>query len=376
MNEPRIPFQAPTMPASEAIDLYFSKSRGERYFSNGGPCAQLLEERIAERVGSRHAIVVNNATTGLIVSARAAFARRRRDGFVILPSFTFAATVTAVLWAGYEPLFCDVDAANLHMEPNCLGTLLRNYGGSVAGVLACSTFGVAPPAETSAAWESLCESSGVPLLVDSAAGFGSLFPSGKPLGNQGMAEVFSFHATKPFAMGEGGAVTTNDDELAAEIRMLINFGFDASRSVAGLPGINGKIPEILCAIGLAVNDGFDSVLATRRRLAARMVRGLTGSGALSQANLLDAAVQFVPIVVEADRRPHVLAALEGARIQVRTYFDPALHQMPAFCRYPHGSLSTTDDLTRRVVSLPFANEMSDEHADEVVDTVCRVLAGS
>ena len=373
MTSLRIPFQRPTMPNMESALNYFSRSLEARYFSNGGPCAQLFEVAVAERAGTQHAVLVNNATSGLMVAARALFARRRPDGYVIVPSFTFAATAAALEWAGYEPLFCDIDPLNLHLDPAALRNALVLFGDRIAGVLACSTFGVAPPLGVSTAWEELCSQAGVPLLVDSAAGFGSTFESGVSLGRQGNAEVFSFHATKPFAIGEGGAVTSNDGDLVAEIRRLINFGFDDQRVVSGAVGINAKMPEILCAIGLAAMEEFDSVLNVRRSLSLRIVEGL-GLDASIQPNLTRAAVQFVPILVDASRRVELLSHLAEAGIEARLYFDPPLHMMPSFSRHACGPLQGTNLVAGRVVSLPMFNDMTTEQADEIISIVGRTLS--
>ena len=369
VNAVCVPFQRPTMPDSRAIDRYFDRARDAHFYSNGGPCALELQRRVEIRIGGGHAILVNNATSGLMITARAVFGRQRSSGYVVVPSFTFAATATALLWAGYEPLFCDVDPEGLHMDPDALSSLLRQYGDSVAGILACSTFGVAPRREVAFAWEAVSRRFGVPLIVDSAAGFGSENEAGSVLGHQGVAEVFSFHATKPFAVGEGGVITTDDANLAKEIRSLINFGFNAERVIVGPAGINAKMPEILCAIGLAVDDEFDTVLETRRGLAKEMATRLTRLGANVQPNLGRAAIQFMPITVEEELRQHVLRKLESKGIEARKYFDPALHMMATFADFPRGPLPVTETLTRTVVSLPMSNVLSRAQGSEIVQAV-------
>ena len=369
MSNPRIPFQRPEMPPSSAIDRYFESSRAANYYSNGGPCAIELQARVESRIGGGHAVLVNNATSGLMVAACAAFRRNGTSGHVIVPSFTFAATATALIWAGYEPVFCDVDPVGLHLDPSALAALLYQYRDSIVGVLACSTFGVAPPAGVVVTWESLTRQSRVPLIVDSAAGFGSLDELGRGLGHQGTAEVFSFHATKPFAVGEGGAITTDDEELAAEMRSLINFGFNAERVVSGPAGMNAKMPEIMCAIGLAVDDCFDSVITHRRSIATLMVDRLAPMGVGVQPNLLTGAIQFLPVTVPPASRSAVFDTLLARGVEARRYFDPALHCMPAFRRYDRGPLPVTEALMESVISLPMSNNLTSELANDIVDAV-------
>jgi dTDP-4-amino-4,6-dideoxygalactose transaminase len=371
-----IPFQQPEMPSIEHVSRYFDKSVGERFFSNGGPCAQLLEERVAEYLGVKHVVLCNNATTALLISVRAVFgggrAPRGTRRVVVVPSFTFAATIASLLWAGYEPHFVDIDPVNLHADPSSVRAAFDALGDRLAGALLCSTFGVAPALTVQEAWKRACDDASVPLVVDSAAGFGSIDECGVPLGHQGAAEIFSFHATKPFAIGEGGAVVTDDDEVIERLRPLINFGFDANRVVSGEPGINGKLPEILCAFGLAVLDNFDTVVSRRRRLARRMADRMV-EVARSQPGLAESAVQFVPVLVDPARRSAVCDSLAKRGIQVRTYFDPPLHRMPAFAGVARQQLDGTELASASVLSLPMWNDLTEASADAICDAVLSAL---
>ena len=147
-----------------------------------------------------------------------------------------AEAVEAIAWCGLEPVFADLDAATWHLDAEQLEQEISNRGERVACVLACSTFGAAPPIAVRQRWEAACAAGDIPLLVDSASGFGSLDEAGRRLGRQGDAEVFSFHATKPFAMSEGGLVVTENVDLADEMRLLINFGLDERRARFGDTG--------------------------------------------------------------------------------------------------------------------------------------------
>jgi dTDP-4-amino-4,6-dideoxygalactose transaminase len=287
-----------------------------------------------------------------------------------MPSFTFAATINAVLWAGLKPVFVDVEARSWHLDPAALEQALAERAGSAAAVLACSTFGMPPPAAQRVAWEAAARAAGVPLIVDSAAGFGATADDGAVLGRQGDVEVFSFHATKPFAIGEGGLVTTTDDEIARRLSRLANFGFEDG-VVDGDVGLNAKLPEWSAATALAVLDGYDEVLAHRRACARRMLDGLEAHGYERQSGTEGAPWQFVPVLAPS---PAVrAAALEAARrhdIEVRTYFSVPLHRMPAFASVPSaGGLPCTDDLAERALSLPMANDLSPGDMEAIVDSL-------
>ena len=362
-----IRFQAPRLPPVEDIAAYFARADEIRWYSNRGPCHELLVERLEAHLDVR-CVPLANATLGLMLALRALVGGggdRRRE--VLLPSFTFAATINAVLWAGLEPVFVDVDERSWHLDPAQLEQALAVRAGSTAAVLACSTFGMPPPAAHRVAWEDAARAAGVPLIVDSAAGFGATGDDGALLGRQGDVEVFSFHATKPFAIGEGGLVTTTDDELARRMLRLTNFGFE-SGVVDGDVGLNAKLPEWSAATALAVLDGYDDVLAHRRACARRMLDGLEVHGYQHQSGTEGAAWQFVPVL--APSAAVRAAALETARrndIEVRTYFSVPLHRMPAFASVPSvGGLRCTDDLAERALSLPMANDLSRDDMDAIV----------
>ena len=204
-------------------------------------------------------------------------------------------------------------------------------------MLACSTFGCAPPRAVSEEWERICIAHGVPLIVDSAAGFGSRDELGQPLGRQGIAEVFSFHATKPLAAGEGGAVFTDDPTLAAEISRQSHFGLDDRRQLHGDPGLNAKDErdprrDSFCA----ALDDLDSVISARADRAEAIRDDLTNFGYEFQLGCETSAWQFVPALASSARaRDEIAEAAEAGRVQLRAYHQP-LHENGPAHRLRHG----------------------------------------
>jgi dTDP-4-amino-4,6-dideoxygalactose transaminase len=363
-----IRFQAPQLPRVEDVAAYFARSEEIGWYSNRGPCHELLVERLEDFLGCVRCVPVANATLGLMLALRALVGTaggRRRE--VLIPSFTFAATINAVLWAGLEPVFVDVEGDSWHLDPTNVEHALAARSGSVAAVLACSTFGVPPSAAHRAAWQDAARAAGVALLVDSAAGFGATDDDGQVLGGQGEAEVFSFHATKPFAIGEGGLVTTKDDEIADRIKELANFGFEGGIINANI-GLNAKLPEWSAATALAVLDRYDDVLARRRASAGRIVEELSQHGYQGQSGAGGAAWQFVPVLAPTRAvRTAALKCAQSDEIEVRSYFSVPLHRMPAFASVPiAGGLRRTEDLAARALSLPMANDLGASDLDAIV----------
>lgn len=353
-----IRFQAPALPPVPEVAAYFTAAESARWFSNQGPCLKLLTERLEAYLGSGlHCVPLANATSALALGLRALVSPGDRRREVVLPSFTFAAAVSAVLWAGLEPVFADVEEESWHLCPDALESALKRD--TVAAVMAASTFGTPPAESIRARWQSAAAAAGVPLLVDSAAGFGALTGAGDRLGGQGTAEVFSFHATKPFAIGEGGLLVSADADLVAHVTRLANFGFEAG-SVTGAVGLNAKLAEWPAATALAVLDGFEAVLAARRAAAADLLEGVASYGYRPQATDGQPAWQFVAVLAPSPAvRDAAIEIAASDGIELRSYFSAPLHQMPAFRGLPvAGSLATTERLAGRILSLPMANDQS------------------
>ena len=360
-------FQRPSLPSSAAIERYLSLARARRWYSNFGPCWELLRDRLGAATGAA-AVPVSSATSGLQVALAALRSRGpSRAAEVLVPSFAFPAPAQAIVWNGLRPVFVDVAADHWHLDPDVLADALERRRGDVAAVVALSSFGTPPPPDVRDAWEAACADAGVPLLVDSAAGFGAVAADGRPIGAQGTAEVVSFHATKPMAAGEGGAVLTRDPDLAEEIRRRGNFAFDADHEPASAYGTNAKLGEPAAAIALAAFDALPAQLAARRERATRLLAELPGLQL--QAGHEHGVWQFVPAAAEdARQRDAVLAAAAG-RVQLRTYYG-ALHRTAAFRAFDRASpLAVTEALADRMLSLPMAVDLSAAELDLVAEVV-------
>lgn len=376
---PVVPYQRPAPPPLDAVAAYYRLSEEARRFSNGGPCAQLLDERARAYLDADvSCLPVANCTVGLMVALRAALgdpvAGRRH---VVVPSFTFTATACAIAWAGFVPLFIDVDTAAWQLDPLELSRVLAEQGDRVAGVLATSTFGTAPPLAARDAWRATCDAAGVPLVIDSAAAFGARDEHGRLVGSDGATHVFSFHVTKPFAVGEGGLLVTGDADVARRAENLVNFGIDGPERTSAIAGINAKMSELHAAGALAMLDRFEPALA-RRRAAVEHLRGLVhGMPVRFQAGAAGSTWQvFQVLMPDGRRRDAALRAAERLRVQARSCFDPPLHRHPAFAEHPvAGDLRGTAHLAARSLSLPMANDLSLDELERIAEVVGEGLAG-
>ncbi len=227
------------------------------------------------------------------------------------------------MWCGLEPVFCDIEDEGWHLSPARLDEALAARRGRVAAILPCTAFGTPPPASVAASWSAAAEEWGVPLVIDSAAAFGASTYARPP-----DAEVFSMHATKPLAVGEGGLVAVRDEAVAADLRTLINHGVGPDHRAVAV-GLNGKLDEWHAATALAGLDRLDEGLAARGAAAASLRSGLSATGARFQAQADRSTSQFVPALVSgSERRAGVLTRAESLSVELRTYYSPSLHRHP------------------------------------------------
>jgi dTDP-4-amino-4,6-dideoxygalactose transaminase len=357
-------FQRPVLPTLDEVDEYFELSRAAQWFSNQGPCWSLFRSRLSERVGA-YCVPVASATAGLMAAATVLCETAGSEGAALLPTFTFSATAQAAIWSGLRPQLLDIEGRSWHLDPQLLERELQSGKTRPSLVIAVSAFGTPPPVAMREHWQRACRAAGVPLLLDSAAGFGAVAQDGIPIGGQNEVEVVSFHATKPFAIGEGGAIFTSSRRLAERIEATINFGIRGGAT----RGFNAKMSELHAAMGLAVLDRFDAVIAARRDAAAQ-IRESAGATVSFQAGCERSTWQFVPVAFETSEQRD--AAVRGCaeKLEVRFYYEP-LHRLAAFgdlelCDrgYPR-----TDDLAARLLCLPMANDLTASELRLIVDAL-------
>nr|WP_277349805.1 DegT/DnrJ/EryC1/StrS family aminotransferase [Planosporangium thailandense] len=329
-----------------------------------------FEAEVAGFLGVGHAVAVSNCTVGLMLLLRCLGLR----GSVVLPSFTFMATAHAVAWNRLGIRFVDVDAATWTVDPDSAAAgAVGAAGDAVAAVLAVHTFGApcaVPPLSAVAVRHR------VPLLFDAAHGFGAKYPDGTAVGTGGTAEVFSLSPTKQLSAGEGGLVTTNDGDLARELRVAREYGNPGDYDSAFV-GLNARLPELSALLGRASLAEFPQWLERRRATALRYranladVPGVTfqqvPEGALSSAKDLTIRIDESHFGMSRDR---LAACLSAERVATRCYFYPPVHRQRAYRQVtPSVSLPETETLAASVLTLPLYSHLS----ADVVDRICEAI---
>jgi dTDP-4-amino-4,6-dideoxygalactose transaminase len=357
----------PNIGNREKLMERFNQMLDTRWLSNGGPFVREFEQRIADMVGVKHCVVMCNATVALEIVTRALGLK----GEVIVPSFTFVATAHALQWQKITPVFCDIDPNTHTIDP---AKVERMITPRTTGILGVHLWGRGCDVE---ALSAIARRRGLRLLFDAAHAFGCTH-KGRMIGSFGDAEVFSFHATKFLNSFEGGAVVTNDDELARKIRLMKNFGFRAYDDV-GYIGINGKMTEASAAMGLTSMESMDEFIAINAanyRRYCQELRGVTGLQVVGYDEREKSSYQYVITEIEEAEtgisRDQLQQVLHAERVLARRYFHPGVHKMEPYRSYfPNAEmlLPHTRRVSDRVLSLPTGTAVN----HETIAQVCAII---
>ena len=342
------------------------------WLSNYGPLVQEFEQRMTEFLGVKHCIPICNGTVALELAIRAL----GLEGEVILPSFTFVATAHALQWQGITPVFADIDPRTHHLDPAAVERMITPR---TTGILGVHVWGRPCTVE---ALQTIADRHHLQLMFDAAHAFGCSHGR-RMVGNFGRCEVFSFHATKFFNTFEGGAIATNDDELAAKLRLMKNFGFRGNDNVVYL-GVNGKMTEVCAAMGLTGLDSLEEFMAANRRnyeAYCELLAGIPGLHPIEYSSAEKCNRQYVVIEVDEKAygrsRDETIRMLHAENVLARKYFWPGCHRMePYRTLYPETArnLPRTEKLAGRVIVLPTGTAV-DEAAIGVVAQLLRQFCG-
>lgn len=342
-----------------------------RWLTNNGPYVQAFERRIAEHCGTAECVVTCNGTIALEILIRAV----GMQGEVIVPSFTFVATAHALQWQEIKPVFCDVDPATHMLDAERVEELITP---NTSGIIAVHLWGRTCDTE---ALQAVADRHGLPLIYDASHAF-SCSRGGRMVGGFGRAETFSFHATKFFNSFEGGAIVTDDPELAEKMRLMRNFGFQGKDTVVYL-GSNGKMPEVCAAMGLTSFDAMDEFIDVNKRNHDAYRAGLATLPGIHMLPFPEGErCNYHYVVLEVDEadagltRDELVKVLEAENVLARRYFAPGAHLMEPYRSFQPQArlvLPETERLSERVMTLPTGQTVTPEAIEaiaRVIETAC------
>ena len=340
--------------------------------SGRGPRVLQFEKDFSKYVGAKHAVAVSSGTAALH-SALLAVGIQPGDE-VVVPSFTFSATAEAVVLAGGRPSFADIDADTYAITPESIEAALTS---KTKAILPVHMYGLC--ADMDPIME-LARNRGLIVIEDAAQAHGAEY-KGRRVGSTGDATCFSFYAGKNMTTGEGGMVTTNDDDLAEQMRMIRTHGEERPYWVSR-QGHNYHMPEIAGALGIVQLKKLPSFLEERRRNAEYLTEKLSVLGKLvmpkEPAGRKHAWYLFSPRLrgANAGKRNKLVEKLRSRNIGAAVYYESPVHMLPYYRDLQstrRSALPETERACRQVFSVPVHPQLRQTELQFITDSVKRAV---
>ncbi|MER8186766.1 DegT/DnrJ/EryC1/StrS family aminotransferase [Kitasatospora sp. NPDC094015] len=366
-----LPLTRVRVPDREALLQRIGAVLDSGQLTNGATVRE-LEERAAELLEVPHVVAVSNCTAGLMLVLQAAGVGQGRP--VVMPGFTFSATAHAAHWAGGTPVFAEAREQDITLDVADAEARLK-AADRPAALMATHVYGTPCQVED---LQAVADAAGVPLVYDSAHGFGSR-RKGVPIGNFGLAEVFSMSPTKVAVAGEGGLVATRDAALAQTLRTGRDYGNPGDYNTL-FPGLNARMSELHAAVGLAWLADLPARVAHRGALVEEfrtVVAGLPGLRlALPEAGDVS-TFKDLTLILDADAfglsSAELAAALKAEGIDTRRYFHPPVQRQQSYAHLGQAEdLPVTDRLADSVLTVPLWTHMDAATVRRVAEAVLRI----
>lgn len=342
------------LPNKEKYKSYVDEIFESGWLTNNGPLLQKLEQRLADYLGVKNLILVANGSLAL----QLAYKVLDLKGEVITTPFSFAATTSTLAWEGLKPVFADINPDSFNLDPTNIEPLINQ---NTSAIVPVHVFGNPCEVETI---QAIADKHNLKVIYDAAHAFGTEYKDQSVL-KYGDISTISFHATKLFHTIEGGAVITNDDELAKKIRQLINFGITSPTTIDSV-GTNAKMNEFEAAMGLCVLDEIETIKQQRKNIWETYVEKLPGQVAFQKWNTNSQNnYAYAPMLCDSEAELlKVEAKLKENEIIPRRYFYPSLDTL----EYLKGNqvCSISRDIASRILCLPIYPGLNSFHQAKVV----------
>ncbi len=331
--------------------------------TNNGPLVRELEGELQSYLGVRHCLLVGSGTQALQIAIKAL----QLKGEIITTPFSFVATSSAIAWEGCQPIFADIDPRSLCINPAKIEALITP---STSAILATHIYGI--PCEVQQIQE-IADKHRLKVIYDGAHAFGVSYKK-RPLLIAGDVSTLSFHATKLFYTGEGGAVICNDDELAAKMKRMRDFGINGPEAFFDEVGINAKMSEFHAALGLCVLPTVGQAIARRQYICSQYDHHLANCGLTRPLIPPETNYNYAyyPVLFNNEASlKKAQKALNNNNIFPRRYFYPLLNRLP----YVNSSeLPVAEDVAGRVLCLPLYAELESNDVEYISDLIKQSIA--
>ena len=345
------------LPPLEEYTVYLQQIWDSKWLTNRGELIQGLESKLKDYLDVQHLLLVSNGTIALQIAIKALHLK----GEIITTPFSYVATVSSVVWENCQPVFVDIDKDYLTIDETKIEAAITE---KTSAILATHVYGNPCNVE---AIKTIAEKHNLKVIYDAAHCFGVKY-KGESILNWGDISTLSFHATKLFHTGEGGAIVCNNSELDHKIFYSHNFGHNGPEEFFGL-GINGKVSELNAALGLAVFPYINKIIAGRKRIC-DLYDELLNPVNINTLKLRDETewnYSYYPVIFSSEKSLlKTKLALNNEQIFPRRYFYPSLEKLPYIFDQ---SLSVVNKISCRVLCLPLSTQIT----EEVLLKICTII---
>lgn len=356
----------PHLPPLEDLIPYLNEIWSTRILTNGGPFHIQLEESLKNYLGVKQVSLFNNATIALITALQAL----KITGEVITTPYSFVATSNSLLWNNIKPVFVDIDKSSFNLDYKKIERAITDKTTAIMPVHCYGT-----PCDVDEI-QKIADRYNLKVIYDAAHAFGVTCHCGSLL-NHGDLSILSFHATKIFNTFEGGAIISNDLITKKHIDNLKNFGFISETSVID-SGINGKMSELNCAIGLLQLKDINDVFLKRKRIASYY------NSHLSKISGIDLPIgnfseesnhSYYPILINKTyhlTRDQLYEKLKINNIFSRRYFYPLITEFEMYKNIDSGkkeNLPVATDIAARILCLPIYPDLQFNELDRIINLI-------
>lgn len=328
-----------------------------------------FEQEFAAYIGVEHSVGVANGTDAIVLALRACGVGA--GDAVITVSHTAVATVAAIELAGAEPLMVDIDPATFTISPQWIEDVIKAYRGKakLKAIIAVHLYG--HPADMAAIQE-LARRYDLRVVEDCAQSHGASIKDGfadRRVGSIGDIAAFSFYPTKNLgALGDGGAVVTNDAGLAERLKLLREYGW-RERYVSEIAGMNSRLDELQAALLRVKLKALDKENSRRRQIASAYNEGLKDGGLNLPKSIGDVSHVYHQYVVRSGERETLKDRMRTKGIGTLIHYPVPIHQQPAYRHYANVALPETELAAREVLSLPMFPQLTDEQVEQVCQAI-------
>lgn len=358
MNNEPIYVTQPSLPPLQEYCEILKGVWDSGILTHNGPLVQQLESDLCKKLGVTNFVAVTNGTVALQMAIRAL----ELKGEIITTPFSWIATISAIKYEGCSPVFCDIDADTLNIDPDQIESLITE---NTVAIMPVHVFG--NPCDVRKI-EGIANKYNLKVIYDAAHAIGSLFEGGSLL-ECGDISATSMHGTKLFNTAEGGGCVSSNEIVVDKLKRIRFFGHDDKKNIVE-DGFNGKMTEIHAALGIANLKYFDDVLRDRKEKSAYYKGGLLGNPNITfqvckygQTNN-----SYFPVIFRDEGQLHIVESeLNKESIFPRRYFYPSLNLLSSIVKYE--PMPVSESISNRILCLPLYRSITYQEIDRIVKII-------